>query len=107
MDILHSTRFRTILILLVFIVLGLVAQSLTGPSAAVANQRFPMVHDWSMRHEVYPLFGPVTSMLAAQRDPRARFGWHRRLPVPGRWPVPWPVPAHSRKIGSAINRDWS
>lgn len=69
-----------------------------------------MVHDWSMRHVVYPYFGPLTAMLAVQQDPRARFSWHRRLPLPIRWPGPEPLPPGfpvPRSIGPALQRDWS
>jgi len=101
---------RTILILLSLAALGLVAQSLPGPRAALTHRPVPMVHDWSMRHVVYPHFGPMAAMLKVQRDPRARFSWRRRPPVPIRWPGPQPPPPRfprPRSNGPALVRDWS
>lgn len=101
---------RTILILLPLIALGLVVQSLSGPRAEVTKQRVPMVHDWSMRHVIYTHFGPMAAMLAVQQDPRARFSWRQRLPLPIRWPGPKPLPPRfprPRNIGPAFERDWS
>jgi len=69
-----------------------------------------MVNDWSMRHVVYPLYGPLNAMLAAQQDPRARFSWNRRLPLPIRWPEPEPRPPRlprPPRIEPGLERDWS
>ena len=107
---LTSLPSRTILILLTLVALGLVVQSLPGPRAEVTNQPVPMVHDWSMRHVIYPHFGPMTAMLAVQQDPRARFSWHRRLPLPNRRPEPDPLSPRfprPRRIKPALQRDWS
>ncbi len=46
-----------------------------------AGARVPMFHDWTMRHVLYPQYGPVSAMLAAQHDPRAvQLGTPPRLP---------------------------
>jgi len=101
---------RTILILLSLAALGLVAQSLPGPRAALTHRPVPMVHDWSMRHVVYPHFGPMAAMLKVQRDPRARFSWRRRplarIGRPGPQPPPPRFP-RPRSNGPALVRDWS
>jgi hypothetical protein len=60
--------------------------------------------DWSGRHVVYARVGPVRSMLAAQRDPRAilswqasiRAAWHRQED-----------PRNSYSTASTSHRDWS
>jgi hypothetical protein len=102
--------FRTIPILVALVALGLVVQSFPGPRADVANQPVPMVLDWSMRHVIYPHFGPMAAMLAVQQDPRARFSWRQRLPLPMRWPRREPPPPRFPRpgnIGPALQRDWS
>jgi hypothetical protein len=99
---------RTILTLLTMIALGLVFQSLPGPRAEVSNNLLPSVNDWSMRHVVYSRFGPMTAMLAVQRDPRARFSWYRRMGWPHRRTEPGPLPPGAPpRIQPALHRDWS
>jgi hypothetical protein len=82
--------------------------SLPGPRAENYSQPVPAVHDWSMRHTVYPHFGPMTAMLAAQQDPRARFSWQRRLPIfpIRRHPEPLP-PIFPGRARPTFQRDWS
>jgi hypothetical protein len=50
--------------------LGIVIQSMPYPRAAVSNQTVLVVHDWSMRQELYPLLGPLAAMLAVQQARR-------------------------------------
>jgi hypothetical protein len=92
---------------LTFCLAGLLAAPISGHKIDSAR-RMSMFHDWSMRYVVYPAYGPVTSMLAAQRDTRAIFNWERRM----RWrePVRHPVPRFDPLvpiIKSRFDRDWS
>lgn len=74
------------------------------------NQPVHMIHDWSMRHEVYSHFGPMSAMLAVQKDPRAGFSWRRRL-----WSADGGTdqdhlrhrPSGPRRTEPALQRDWS
>jgi len=91
---------RTRLILLNLVALGFIVQSMPGSRAEVTNRTVSMIHDWSMRHLVYPLFGPMRAMLAAQQDPRARFSWRRHQPLPNRRTGPGGTE-------HALHRDWS
>ncbi len=95
------------------VVSGLAVSLFLAPMPGQAQEQFKdhvgLPLDWSMRHVVYPYFGPLTAMLAVQQDPRARFSWHRRLPLPRR-PGPEPLPPlfpRPRRIEPALERDWS
>src|ERR1019366_2663532 len=101
---------RTARMVLTLFALGLIVQLFPGPRAEVTNEPLHMVHDWSMRHVVYPHFGPMSAMLAVQQDPRARFSWRRRLWSPNRRTEQEPLPSRlprPRRIKPALERDWS
>jgi hypothetical protein len=63
-----------------------------------------LIQDWSRRHVVFPRVGPVHSLVAASRDPRAIFSWqeairrdwHRRSEMESKH--------HTR---SSLHQDWS
>ena len=103
-----SLLSRTILILLILAAFGLVVQFSPGPSAEDTVQPVHMINDWSTRHLVYPHFGGMTAILAAQQDPRARFSWRRRMRMRTRWPEPLPPRfPPSEDNGPEISHDWS
>jgi hypothetical protein len=115
-----------IIFFLTLIILSLIVESFPGPKAEVTYQPLPMVNDWSMRHEVYRHFGPMTAMLSLQQDHRAQFSWRRHLPMSsGNWHrrnleepssgddrrTEWERFSsrfsRTRNLRQMINRDWS
>ena len=63
-----------------------------------------IVQDWSRRHVVYPRFGPIQSLIEAQRDPRAILSWQEQ------WRKDWRrfnARRHPHLATTAIHRDWS
>jgi hypothetical protein len=61
-----------------------------------------MFHDWSIRHTVYPRFGPMAAMQTAAEDPRAFFTWHRRGWLGGGFD-----PRDHGRSQRDLRRDWS
>ncbi|HYL09214.1 MAG TPA: hypothetical protein VEU31_00630 [Candidatus Acidoferrales bacterium] len=68
-----SSKSYAILAILLALSLG----SLAGLSQPEQERRTGLVEDWSMRHVVFARSGPVTTMMAAQRDPRSFFSWRK------------------------------
>ncbi len=93
--------------LLALIGSSIAVQFSAGPRAENANQPLPMINDWSMRHVLYPLYGTMRAMLAAQQDPRAQLGWRRHLPMRTRWAGREWHPDRPEDNRSGANRDWS
>ena len=63
-----------------------------------------IVQDWSRRHVVYPRFGPIQSLIEAQRDPRAILSWQEQ------WRKDWRrfnARRHPHLATAAMHRDWS
>ncbi len=52
------------------------------PGQQTQRSSFPVagIQDWSFHHVVYPRFGPMASIQAVARDPRAAFIWRRAAP---------------------------
>ena len=57
--------------------LALIAASFGRLGEAAQERRIGLIEDWSMRHVVFARIGPAATMMAAQRDPRAFFSWHK------------------------------
>jgi hypothetical protein len=63
-----------------------------------------IVQDWSRRHVVYPRFGPIQSLIEAQRDPRAILSWQEQ------WRKDWRrfnARRHPHLATATMHRDWS
>jgi hypothetical protein len=90
------------------LVLGVVACLLGVPVTAhqigIANRRFPMIHDWSMRHVIYPRYGRMADMVTVQQDPRAIFTWRRRIGFGPSYLIPG---EGQGPRGTVVQRDWS
>jgi hypothetical protein len=86
------------------ILVCLLGVPLTGREIEATNRGFAMLHDWSMRHVIYPRFGRVADMVAVQQDPRAIFSWRRRI---GFGPS-YPVEGQGQGVTHPVfQRDWS
>lgn len=80
------------------------AAALTSREAEPSASRVSVISDWTTHHVIYPRFGPMDRMLAAQRDPRARFSWWR-YGMTGRFgPTP---PGRRARAFRGLHRDWS
>jgi hypothetical protein len=84
--------------------LGLIGLPGFGHISERTASRVPSFYDWSMHHAIYPRTGPMSAMLAAQRDPRAAISWTRQLG--GRRLRGRPLLSFARP-SRRINRDWS
>jgi hypothetical protein len=62
---------------IVGVILLLSLGSFAALSQAPRGPRSGLVEDWSMRHVVFARSGSFTTMMAAQRDPRAFLSWHK------------------------------
>jgi hypothetical protein len=63
-----------------------------------------IVQDWSRRHVVYPRFGPIQGLIAAQNDPRAILSWQEQSRKDWRR---FNGRRHPHTTTTAIHRDWS
>ena len=65
----------------------------------------PSFQDWSTRHLVYTSFGDMRAIQSAAKDPRAMFGWRRRIPL---FPPHGLEPGHrDPRTRPGLQRDWS
>lgn len=63
-----------------------------------------IVQDWSRHHVVYPRFGPIQSLIEAQRDPRALLSWQEQSRKDWRR---FNARRHPHLATAALHRDWS
>jgi len=64
-----------------------------------------IVQDWSRHHLVYPRFGSIEGLIAAQRDPRAILSWQEESRRDWRR---WKHGRHPHEdIEPGVHRDWS
>src|SRR5216683_5002975 len=68
------------------VILLLSLGSFAALSQAPRGPRSGLVEDWSMRHVVFARSGSITTMMAAQRDPRAFLSWRRAALIAARLP---------------------
>lgn len=88
-----SSKSYAILAILLALSLG----SFAGLSQPAQERRTGLVEDWSMRHVVFARSGPVTTMMAAQRDPRSFFSWRKAALSSGRFAAA-PVPQEENAV---------
>ena len=77
---------------------------LSGQEVKPAAHPVPAFQDWSTRHLVYTSFGDMRAIQQAANDPRAMFGWRRRIPL---WPPHGLEPRHHDPRARGLQRDWS
>jgi len=100
----RRSESRTGLTVIFGAVLCILGVPLTAHQVERANRGFAAVHDWSVRHVIYPRFGRVADMIAVEQDPRAIFSWRRRIALGPSLPIPG---EGSGPSGMAVQRDWS
>ena len=71
-----------------------------APTQPAAEHQNGIVQDWSMHQTVYPLVGPIDSLIALQHDPRAQLSWAEEARA--RLPVRYP-----NIVERVVHQDWS
>ncbi len=78
---------------------------LSGQEEKSATHPVSSFQDWSTRHLVYTSFGDMRAIQQAAHDPRAMFGWRRRMPL---WPPHGLEPRRrDPRARAGLQRDWS